>query len=79
MPYFIYKITQSPGAIIKNLELIENFPSFRLAKKQLRILRDDRDPEEKSEFKVIFAENELEAEELLQVKREAPIVMEWEK
>ena len=32
MPYFIYRIKQGPTAIVKNLELINQFDSFKEAK-----------------------------------------------
>jgi hypothetical protein len=35
--------------------------------------------DDQHEWKMLFAESELQAEELLQEKREAPVLMEWEK
>jgi len=77
--YFTYKVTQKPGSMVKQLEKIGRFEQFRDAKKQVRELRENQPSEDYSQFKVMFAENELEAEERLQEKREEQIVREWEK
>lgn len=77
--YFTYKITQQPGSMIKQLEKIDRFERFKDAKKQVRELRENQPSEDYSLFKVMFAENELEAEERLLEKREEQIVKEWEK
>jgi hypothetical protein len=77
MPYFVYQITES--VMVKNLELLGEFDSFKEAKnvaKDKRVENPDLGPET---FKVIFAKNKLEAEEQLQEHREQPILMEWEK
>lgn len=79
MPYFVYRITESAGAFVRNLELVETFDKFRDAKLHAKQLRADMSAGDRALIKVMFAENQLEAEELLQEKREKPIVMEWEK
>jgi hypothetical protein len=75
MPYFVFKINEGPTALIKNLEMVQEFEVFKDAKNHARELRT----EEEANFKVIFADNALEAEERLQEQREKPILMEWEK
>jgi len=75
MPYYVFKISEGPTALIKNLEMVQEFDSFKEAKNHARELR----AEEEGNFKVIFAENALEAEERLMEQREKPILMEWEK
>lgn len=77
--YFIYKISQTPSNIVKALEKIDSFGSYKEAKSRVKELRNHRSTEEASVYKIIFAESELEAEERLQENREAPIVQEWEK
>ncbi len=79
MPYFVYRITESAGAFVKNLEHVQTFDKFRDAKLHAKQLRADMTAGDPAQIKVMFAENQLEAEELLQEKREKPIVMEWEK
>ncbi|MDJ0882089.1 MAG: hypothetical protein QNJ56_10615 [Gammaproteobacteria bacterium] len=79
MNYFIYKITQMPGNMVKQLEKIDRFESYKEAKKKVKQLRNDQPSEALSLYKIIFAESELAAEEQLQEKREAPIIQEWEK
>ncbi len=76
--YFIYKITQGPTEVIKNLQKIDRFDSYKEAKQQVKSLRLAQN-EENVLYKIIFADNELPAEEMLQEKREKPVVEEWEK
>ena len=76
--YFIFKITQAPGNVIKNLQKIDRFDNYKEAKKKVRTLRNEAE-ESDSLYKIIFSESELEAEEQLQTKREQPILLEWEK
>lgn len=75
MPYYVFKISEGPTALIKNLEMVREFEVFKEAKGHARELRTEQD----ANFKVIFAENALEAEERLMEQREKPILMEWEK
>ncbi|MBT3206590.1 MAG: hypothetical protein HOM14_13350 [Gammaproteobacteria bacterium] len=77
--YFIFKITQSPGNIVKGLEKVAQFDSFKEAKQHVKLLRVDKSSDELALYKIIFAESELNAEQLLQEKREQPIIEEWEK
>jgi len=79
MPYYLYKIAEGPSAIVKNLEMIEAFESFKEAKNKARTLRAESAPETDAAYKVMFAESELEAEERLMEQRDAPILQEWEK
>jgi len=65
--------------MVKNLEKINRFDSYKEAKQQIRVLRNDQPSTELSLFKIMFAESELEAEEKLLEKREEQIIMEWEK
>ena len=80
MPYFIYRMTSQEGmSLVKNLELINEFASFKEAKKFAREKRAEL-PQDSSEIiKVMFAENQLVAEEQLLEHREKPILMEHEK
>ena len=68
MPYFVYRIERRP---IKVLRKLDSFGSFndasRCAKEERARLADN------SAIKVIFAENELQAEELLSTEREQKI------
>ena len=79
MPYSIYKIQSGPSAIVKQLEKIEEHEDYKAAKNQVRSMRAEQDANDTAMLKVIFAKNELEAEEQLSEKREAPILREWEK
>lgn len=79
MPYYLYRISESAGAVVKNLELLATFDEYRDAKQLAKKTRSEMDTSEKAQIKVMFAENELAAEEQLLEKREKPVVMEWEK
>lgn len=79
MPYFIYKINAGPTALVKNLEKIADHEEYKVAKTQARELRAAQEPGDTTTYKVIFANNALEAEEQLMEHREAPILREWEK
>lgn len=77
--YYIYRISQGATDLVKQLEKIDAFDSYRDAKKLVKQLRIERAGDEKTLYKIIFADSELDAEEKLQEKREAPIIQEWEK
>ncbi|VAW83456.1 hypothetical protein MNBD_GAMMA14-2586 [hydrothermal vent metagenome] len=79
MPYYVYKILPGPTRLVSTLEKLEQFDSFKEAKKHARDLRAKLSGNDKVQIKVTFAETELEAEEQLMEKREAPILREWEK
>ena len=80
MPYFIYKMTSQEGmSLVKNLELISEFDSFKEAKAFAREKRTALAEGSNEIIKVMFAENQLAAEEQLLEHREKPIVMEHEK
>ena len=66
-------------AMLKQLQLISTFEAFKDAKVYARDQRIAQKPEDKAIIKVMFADNELHAEELLMEKRDKPIVMEHEK
>lgn len=80
MPYYVFKMTSPEGmALVKNLELINHFESFKEAKNFARDERSKQDASDTSMIKVMFADNQLQAEEQLLEHREKPIVMEHEK
>jgi hypothetical protein len=79
MPYYIYKVSTLEGIdLIKNLELINQFDLFKEAKTLAKKLRSEQE-DERSIYKLMFAENQLLAEEQLLEKREKPILMEYER
>ncbi len=81
MPYFVYQITPGPTDLLKQLEKLAQFDSYREAKqfaKEQRIAKEITF-ESEEEIKMILAENELEAEEKLMEKRDKPVLQEWEK
>jgi hypothetical protein len=79
MPYYLYKISSLDGIdLVKNLQLLEVYDSFRDAKKNAKSLRQ-KESSDGFNFKVMFAENQLSAEEQLLEKREKPVLMEYER
>ena len=79
MPYFIYKITSGSTGAIKGLEYIDKYDEFKQAKKFIREQRIAIGHDSRTTIKMIFANDELEAEQRLREPRNAPILREWEK
>ena len=79
MPYYVYKIETAEFVMLKQLNLLSEFESFKEAKLFAREARAGQSEDDAAEVKVIFADNQLAAEEMLSEKREKPIVMEHEK
>ena len=70
MPYYIYKVFDFP---LKRVEKIEQYDVFRQGADRSKVLRRELALSEKCNVKMMFAENELQAEELLmQVREPAP-------
>lgn len=79
MPYFVYKILPTVAKLIKPMKKLEEFENYKEARNYARDLRAEGKQQEGEIYKVIFAENTLDAEEKLTEIREQPIVREWEK
>lgn len=79
MPYFVYKIAPAISKIVKNLEPLEEFEKFKDAKNFATEKRMQENSNDGNIYKVIFADNSIEAEEKLQEQREETITREWEK
>jgi len=80
MPYYVFKMSSPEGMeLVKNLELINEFEAFRDAKNFAKTKRAELDEVDTAQIKVMFADNQLLAEEQLLIFREKPIVMEHEK
>lgn len=79
MPYFVFRITEGPTKIIKNLEHLETFDAYKEAKNHAKKLRKEQNTDIPANIKVMFADNLLAAEEQLQEDREESITKEWEK
>jgi hypothetical protein len=68
MPYFVYKIYEDP---IRRLEKLEQHDAFRDASNRAKQLRGELAGDVTCVIKVIFAETELHAEDLLNQVRAA--------
>lgn len=79
MSYYIYKIIAGPTDLLKTLEKMEQYDSFKEARQRARSLRAGMTDDDNYTVKVMFADSELAAEEKLMEKREQPILREWEK
>jgi len=79
MPYYLFKISSRDSIdLVKDLELLEVFEAFRDAKTEAKKLRSEQ-AEDGFSYKVMFADNQLSAEEQLLEKREKPVLMEHER
>ena len=80
MPYYVFKMSSPEGMeLVKNLELIDEYDTFRKAKNFAKEQRAKLEQSDNSIIKVMFADNQLSAEEQLMAYREKPVVMEHEK
>ena len=75
MPYFVYRITERPGAA-KHLEHLATFDRFQEAKHRVRQDRAALDPASGQDVRMIFAKGEVEAQALLQRPREERVIGE---
>lgn len=69
MPYYIYRVTQSGP--VKLLDKLTQFEVFKDASAEAKRLRKESELPAGTQIKVMFAENELQAEDLLNQVREA--------
>ncbi len=67
MPYYIYKVFETP---IRRLEKIEGHEVFKEASARAKTLRRELAMSEGCVVKVVFADNELLAEDILSQVRE---------
>jgi hypothetical protein len=67
MPYYIYRVT--PLGPVRQLVKISQFEVFKEASNEAKRLRRETDLAPGELIKTIFAENELQAEELLNEPR----------
>lgn len=67
MPYFIYRVTEFP---IKQLEKLEQHDVYREASARVKQLRAEQAGGSTALIKMIHAESELHAEDLLNQVRE---------
>jgi hypothetical protein len=68
MPYYLYRVTQLGP--VKQLDKLTQFEVFKDASAEAKRLRKAADLPAGALVKVIFAENELQAEDLLNQVRE---------
>ncbi len=79
MSYYLFKMSARDKLdLVKNLELLEVFDEFKAAKNEAKKLRSEQ-PLDGITYKVMFAENQLDAEEKLLEKRDKPVLMEHER
>lgn len=79
MPYFLYKILPSVSNLVKNIDQVGEFKIYKEAKLEAKKLRVENESDSDVTYRIIFADNVIEAEERLHEKREETIVKEWEK
>ena len=79
MPYYIYTVTVKDQATLKKAALVNEFEKFKAAKSEVRQLRSEKPLDEGQSYKIIFADDQAEAEKKVTEIREQPIAREWEK
>jgi len=79
MPYFLYKILPSVSTLVKNIDQLGEYKIYKEAKLEAKKLREENESDTDATYRIIFADNVIEAEERLQEKREETVVKEWEK
>ena len=79
MPYYIYILTVKDQAAMKSATLINEFEKFKTAKAEVKKLRAGKPLDEGQSYKIIFSDNQAEAEKMATEIREEPIAKEWEK
>jgi len=67
MPYYVFKVTTFP---FKQFELAGQFDAFKEASAHAKELRKSVTPNDKTVVKVMFGENQLQAEDILNQERE---------
>ncbi len=77
--YYVYKISPTVANLVKPMDLLEVYDNYKEARSFAREQRQDPASDPQDTFKVIFADNPLDAEEKLSEFREKPIMREWEK
>ena len=65
MPYFVYRISEP-----RSLEHIDTFDNYKKAREVTRNHRAELGKESKTTIRMIFANNQVEAEKLLLAPRE---------
>ena len=79
MPYYLFKISARDKLdLVKNLELLQAYDAFKPAMSEAKKQRAEQ-PQDGVTYKVMFAENQLDAEEKLLEKRDKPVLMEHER
>lgn len=68
MPYYIYRITEQPIRLLKN---IEEHATYRDAAARVKLLREELPEGSAAVIKMMHAESELHAEDLLNEVRVA--------
>lgn len=72
MPYYLYRITQLGP--VKQLDKLSEFAAFKEASAEAKRLRQEQDPAAGGQIKVMFADNELQAEDQLSQVREPQLM-----
>ena len=71
MPYYVYRIANP-----LRLEHVETFSRYQDAKKLVRSIRAELDPQGDTTVRLIFAKTQGEAEKLLSIPRDERVIGE---
>ena len=70
MPYFVFKYENTDIGKLKELDLLAQFEAFREASKYAKAQRAEQTADDPLSIKVMFAENQILAEEAIREKRD---------
>ncbi|MGV6827263.1 MAG: hypothetical protein ACWA5Q_09815 [bacterium] len=76
MPYFVYHVTTNPETNTKSLKYLETFDKYKEARAFARDQRANMEVDPNKECRMIFANNDVEAEKLLSKPREERVIGE---
>lgn len=79
MPYFVFELNKNSLGQVKDLNLLDQFETYKEAKNLARDKRKELNVKQPGDIKIMFAESQEFAEKKLMEHREAPILREWEK
>ena len=79
MPYYVYRLHRDSRDFVKDLDLLDQFESYKDAKELARNKRIELEVKQPRDIKIMFADTQDYAEKKLMEHRDAPILREWEK
>lgn len=76
MPYFVYRVFEHPESKANLLTYLDAYPKYREARERVREERKVEPAEGEGYCRLIFANNQVEAERILTTPRDARVIGE---